>query len=632
MKKTALGVVAMLLLAGTAVAAPVSEATAVRVALNFWNTYRPQDVKPVSAMQTLSFPELQNMYVFANDTIGFVIVAADDRVRPVLGYSFDSPFPQRQLHPELNFWLSIYEDQIAYAATLNRAADPRWNSLLTAVPPAQPLSLSNVPVLCKTRWNQDDPFNRLCPYDTVYHKRTVVGCVATAMAQIMKRWNHPSCGTGHHSYEHHPMWPNTTSYGTLSADFEHTTYMWELMPNSVMIATTQQKAHALSVLSYHCGIAVDMMYGPSATGGSGAYSSCDPYYWNCDSVTAFAENAFSEHFKYSEERHFEQRNKSIWSSSSYSMVDSTLISDSVWLAMIDEELAHGRPMYYSGSDNSGGHAFVLDGSNLDTCYHFNWGWGGSGDGYYAMNNLAPGSGGAGGNVTYTFNQGQGAIFGIQPIPETFDTIELYDTVCTNYTVYENYGYTLPLVSCDTNLRYLDTIIKLHLQVDEANHVTYSSNSSGFGQMVENTYCHADGVEMIECPFTRNGYYFIGWSTENAGPIDTLYQPGQVVFLQGNAVLFARWKKRDSTPVLEVEDDVVGLWPNPTTGEITVTLRLGHEAQILVIDAMGRTVLREDYPNMMNGGAKLSLQELPDGIYTLQVKTEVGAYNRRIIKQ
>ena len=69
---------------------------------------------------------------------------------------------------------------------------------------------------------------------------------------------------------------------------------------------------------------------------------------------------------------------------------------------------------------------MLDGSNLDTTYHFNWGWSGYGDGFYAMNNLAPGSGGAGGNATYTFNSGQGAIFGIQPVPEVFDTIVLYD--------------------------------------------------------------------------------------------------------------------------------------------------------------------------------------------------------------
>ena len=614
MKKTALGIVAMLLFAGAAVAAPVSEATAAHVAINFWNTYRPQEVKPVTTLQTISFPELQNMFVFANDTVGFVVVAANDRVRPVLGYSFDSPFPTRQLNPELRYWLSIYENQIAYAATIDGAADPRWNTLLTSEPPAEPLSLSHVPALCKTRWNQSEPYNKLCPYDTVYHARSVVGCVATAMAQIMKRWNHPSCGTGSHSYEHHYMWPDTqTSYGILSADFEHTTYMWELMPNTVQLGVSSAAADALSTLSYHCGVAVDMMYGPSAKGGSGAYSDCGSW------ATACATHAFYEYFKYSEEElHYEERDN--------------IANDSVWLAMIDYELSLGRPMYYDGSDSTGGHAFVLDGSNLDTMYHFNWGWGGYGDGFYAMNNLAPGGGGAGGNATYSFNSGQGVIFGIQPIPEVFDTVVLYDTICTNYETYENHGYTLPVANCDTNLRYLDTIFQLHLDVELYNIITFSSNTGGLGQMMNSEYCRVDGALMPECPFNRNRYHFIGWSKQSNGTPDTLYQPGDVVYLHGNTIIYAHWKKDSDQAVTTAEEEAVLLWPNPTTGDLYVDLGLVHTAQILVIDAMGRTVLRADYPNTMNNGAKLSLQALPDGVYTVQVKSASGVYNQRIIKR
>ena len=610
MKKTIFAFVALMMLAGQLLAAPVTEATAQRVAVYFWNTYRPQGVKPVTTMQTLSFPELQHLYVFANgETDGFVIVASDDCVRPVLGYSFENPFPAR-LHSELRYWLSGYEEQIAYAAAAGGAADPRWGTMLTSDVPPQPVSLAAVAPLCLTTWDQGHPYNAKCPYDSVYGDRTVVGCVATAMAQIMKRWNHPSCGTGSHSYEPQGMGPHSSSYGVLSADFEHTTYLWEYMPNRVSVATTDIATEALSTLSYHCGVAVDMMYGPHATGGSGAYSQCG--WW----ASACAEHAFYEYFKYdSELLQFHARNG---------------FSDSAWLAMIDEELANGRPMYYAGSDSTGGHAFVLDGSNYDTTYHFNWGWSGYGDGFYAMNDLAPRVGGSGGNATYTFNSGQEAIFGIQPVPELFDTIEVYDTICTNYTSYENHGYSLQVQNQTTYLRYLDTIIHLHLNVMQANMVSYSSNVGISSAVEEYQYCFADGIEMIECPFTRNNYHFIGWSTTKNGTPDTLYQPGNVVYMHGNVTLFARWEKNSTQGVSEAEDEMVNLWPNPTSGEVTVML--GECAEILVIDASGRTMLREECPNSRGGEVKISLADLPDGVYTVQVRTSEGVYNRRIIKQ
>ena len=634
MRKTTLLLVTLTLMAGAVNAAPVTEATARRVAVNFWNTYRPVEAKPVTDMQSLPFSELSHLYVFANDTNGFVIVTGDDRVRPVVGYSFNTPFPTR-LHPALLYWLRCYEDQIAQAQTMAVGADPRWSTLMdeNEVPP-MPVSLQHVSALCKTQWDQGEPFNRLCPYDSVYYSRTVVGCVATAMAQIMKYWEHPFCGTGSHSYIHEP-WSGGVSYGLLSADFEHTTYMWEMMPLKIVISTSDAKAHALSVLSYHCGVAVDMIYGTSAVGGSGAYSSCG------DWTTACAEQAFSRYFKYDGTSiHYLERNRDVWRDSVrivdgvpetvYYILDSTLISDSVWLSMIDEELANGRPIYYDGSDNSGGHAFILDGSNLDTCYHFNWGWSGYGDGFYAMNNLAPGSGGAGGNATYTFNHGQGAIFGIKPLPEPLDTIVLYDTICSNYTTFYKYDYQLAVADCDTMLHHLDTVIDYHLHVINPHTLTFKSNTGGFGEAMDMTYCTVDGVVMPECTWTKSGYNFIGWCRKKKRTADDpLYQPGELVYLTGNIPLYAQWRDTaDTVGIVTVEPNAVNLWPNPTTGEVTVTVDEDHEAQVLLIDAMGRTVLRDS----MRGNKKINLAELPNGTYTVQVRTSAGVYNQRLIKQ
>ena len=608
MKKLTLTLVAILLVAGTLMAAPVEEATAHRLAVNFWNTYRPQNVQPVSSLKAQAYDELQNMYVFVNENEGFVIVSADDRVRPVLGYSFDSPFPA-QLHRELRYWLNGYEKQIAAVKRSTvTAADPRWNTLINSEVPGQPVSLQQVAVLCATKWDQGSPYNDMCPFDSVRNDRAVVGCVATAMAQIMKRWNHPSCGTGSHSYEHYSWWGGN-SYGTVSADFANTTYMWELMPNWVQISTTEAKARALATLSFHCGVSVDMMYGTHSQGGSAAYSSCGGW------TSACAEQAFYRYFKYdSTTLHYRARYQ---------------YSDSAWLAMIDEDLANGRPMYYDGSDDEGGHAFVLDGSNLDTTYHFNWGWSGYGNGFYTMDNLAPGSGGIGGNATYTFNDDQGAIFGIQPVPEVFDSVDYYDTVCTNLTAYGFHEYQLPVADCDTHLRHLDTIFYLHLKTELFNMVTYSSNTGGFGQMEEYEYCRVDGVVMPDCPFSRNGYNFVGWCRQRTGDADTIYLPGDTVWLQGNVTLYARWKRQSSEAVSEVDDDEVAIWPNPTKEEINFSLTDADDISVYVIDAWGRVVIER---KVVAGKAKISLERLPAGTYTVTIYTADAVYKKRIIKQ
>ena len=607
-KTTLLLLVALAFATSQAVASPVTVETARKVAVNFWNTYRMYDAKTVTDLQLRTFVELENMYVFVNGDNGFIIVASDDCVRPVLGYSFNTPFPE-ELHPELRYWLSCYEKQIAVAKTMERKADVRWSTLLYSEVPPEPVAVQAVPMLCHTQWDQGSPYNNQCPYDSTFGERAVVGCVATAMAQIMKRWEHPYCGTGSHSYVHE-NWAggHSYSYGPLSADFEHTTYMWELMPDRVIISTSEPKAHALSTLSYHCGVAVDMMYGISAFGGSGAYSSCG--WW----ASACAEHAFFEFFKYDSRtlQYFERYQ----------------FSDSAWLAMIDEDLAAGRPMYYDGSDSTGGHAFVLDGSNLDTTYHFNRGWSGYGDGFYAMNNLAPGSGGAGGNATYTFNSGQGAIFGIQPVPEVFDTVVLYDTVCTNIAHYQLYEHTLPVAACDTLLHHLDTVIELHLALANFNTVTFSSNTGGFGNSIDSSYCAHNGLVMPECRFTKSGYRFIGWSLKKRPNGEPVYAVGERVFLHGNVVLYAQWQDTNhAVGIVDLESEEAALWPNPTTGELTIRLESAQNAQLQVFDALGRAVLRCNAVS----GTKIDLSDLPDGIYTVQIRTDEGLCNQRVIK-
>jgi len=305
-------------------------------------------------------------YIFTFDPEGFVVVAAEDVLPPVLGYSITGFYGHENQPDSYRNFMQTYADAVAFIReneslqSLETAS--LWKHYLQPGPhglSASPFSKSVSPLLtCK--WNQNYPYNALCPEDPdgpgghVY-----AGCVATAMSQVMYYWRHPLQGTGSHSYYYPP-------YGNISADFANTTYQWEGMSNSIY----HENTYPIAELQFHCGVAVEMMYGP---GGSGAYSQDVPY-------------AFKTYFGYSPACYF-------------SWKDDHPATE--WANMLQANLDNGWPMYYSGFSSSGGHAFVCDGYQDDK-FHFNFGWGGSSDGYYTLLNVAG------------FNDGQAAIFDTYP--------------------------------------------------------------------------------------------------------------------------------------------------------------------------------------------------------------------------
>lgn len=611
MKRTILLIAALISLAASANANPVSTATARDVAIHFWNTYRPAETNRADKVSEITFDELSHLHIFDVDGTGFVIVAGDDCVAPVLAYSFRNLFPS-ELNPELGYWVRGYESQIATAVKLGAQSSDKvaaqWHQMLYTDVPETPKSLVNVPAMLTTEWNQSAPYNHFCPVDTVLGGRAVVGCVATAMAQIMKYWNFPSFGEGSHTYQPVSWW-GTPHYPTLTADFGHTTYLWQYMPDRAENFSPQHQRDAVATLSFHCGVAVEMMYGLSEQGGSAAYSGCGHWTSHC------ASNAFWQYFKYDTSLFYAERDA---------------YNDSIWLGFIDEQLAQGRPIYYDGSDHSGGHAFVLDGSDNQNRYHFNMGWAGYGDGFYSINNIAPGSGGTGGNATYTFNDDQGAIFGIRPsFVEVFDTVDYFDSICSDSQYIDFHEYHLHVATMDTLLRHLDTIFNYHLKIIGQKNIMLDPNIPGKDpKMVK--YCPATGYTFPECEDTRDGHMFMGWCHSPLGE-DTIYQPGQHINLNVNRSFTALWL--DTTfyaGIGEVDEEAIKLWPNPTTEELSVSLPF-HTATLTVLDALGRTILREDYPNVMGGMAKIDLSNLPAGLYTLLIRTDHGTYNRQIIK-
>ncbi len=342
-------------------------------------------------------------YVFnVSNTDGFVIVSADDNTAPILGYSDEIDFNPNNIPTNTQKWLESYKNEIRYIVENNigQTAELKkdWSELISGSTSNNSLGKKGaVSPLVQTKWNQSPYYNDLCPYDNTANDRTVTGCVATAMAQIMKFWNYPATGNGFHSYNH-------DKYGTLSANFASTTYDWTSMPNNVYNTN-----NAVATLMYHCGVSVDMNYDVAANGGSGAYviSSGSP-------ITNCSEYALKNYFGYK---------------ASLKGVKRSDYSESQWIALLKIELDAGRPILHDGHGTHGGHCFVADGYDNNNYFHFNWGWAGSSDGYFNVNALNPGSLGTGGG-TGGFNSSQEVVIGIEP-PSGVQTFNLDITVDVN---------------------------------------------------------------------------------------------------------------------------------------------------------------------------------------------------------
>ncbi|MBK7806947.1 MAG: C10 family peptidase [Saprospiraceae bacterium] len=334
--------------------------------------------------------QVEYFYVFNAGKSGFVIVAGDDNVTPILGYSDEGNFKSNNIPLSVQKWLEEYKIQIRYIIENDIKASEdiqnEWQEYLTGSIENRGIRNSSVQPLIKTKWNQGQYYNTLCPYDNQYNQRTVTGCVATAMAQIMKYWNYPTTGSGFHSYNH----PN---YGSLSANFGNTTYQWASMPNIV-----NNSNNAVATLMYHCGVSVDMNYSPQSSGAAGAVKVAP---------------ALKKFFSYP---------------SSVAVKDRVNYNTTQWINLLKEELDAGRPMYYEGTGNGSGHAFVCDGYDNNNLFHFNWGWGGNYDGYFQINALNPSGTGTGGG-TGGYNSNHRAIINIQPPANTQQVdIRLYNFV------------------------------------------------------------------------------------------------------------------------------------------------------------------------------------------------------------
>lgn len=323
-------------------------------AYSFWGKQMPQKAKAKSRTATTASPS-DAYYVFNNDAGGFVIIAGDDAVTPVLGYTSTGSFDAENLPDGLKDLLKSYERQIA-------ALDDNYVANQTATKAA----FTGEKLLNTAKWNQDDPFNKYTPYNHV------TGCVATAGAIVMKHHGYPAKGTGSHSY--------TWNGKTLTASFDHD-YDWANMP-AEYDGTNDAAFDGVARLMSDLGVAVEMQYNES---GSGAYIG--------NLVTAL-----QKYYGYSKLSHL------------MAIED---VGAEAWNGRLREEIDANRPVLYAASDpnTGGGHAFVIDGYK-DESFSVNWGWGGLCDGFYKIGALNPESEGKPTGEKY--NVGQSAVFGMEP--------------------------------------------------------------------------------------------------------------------------------------------------------------------------------------------------------------------------
>lgn len=310
---------------------------------------------------------LAAIYVYTySGSRGFMLLAADDSVRPLLGYSETNSFAAGNLPEQVDSWLSYYAGQISDSREL-----PAYQPAIAT----RAGDYESIRPLLETQWDQGAPYNNECPIVNKY--RSVTGCVATAMAQVMKYWEYPLVGKGSVTYI-----PQGTDL-ELTLDFSKREFDWENMQNTYGKNYGNAAGTAVARLMQACGYSVKMKYSPTE---SGAYAKDIP-------------GALTTYFGYDQGVSRKQR-------SEYS-------SAADWNDLIYNQLAKIGPVIYSGRSTSGGHCFVCDGYDADGFFHINWGWSGMSDGYFLLEELTPKEVGTGGHYG-GYNLDQEAVVGIMP--------------------------------------------------------------------------------------------------------------------------------------------------------------------------------------------------------------------------
>ena len=560
MKKTLFLMLTLALFVGQLIASPVDVNTARQLGLKYVQGNATKQVVALDLAYTQTTESGANaLYVFNFDG-GYMIMAADDVAQPILAFGEEGCFDANNIPDGLAYYLRHYARQIEYAVTNNMTAEPeiaeQWEQIRRyGVIKGERSTRGDVAPLIATNWNQDSPFNAYCPTGQGGPGgRAYAGCVATAMSMVMKKWNWPDHGQGSHSY-------TPSGYPTQTVDFENAYYQWNNMPNSVNNSNYQ----AVALLMYHCGVAVDMQYGPS---GSGAHSQDVP-------------DAIFNYFRYTKQA---------------SRLDRDLYSRYEWEEILISNLVEGFPMYYSGAEGTSGHAFVCCGyRESDRKFYFNWGWSGFNNNYFAIDALNTYSG--------NFNDYQGVIIDMIPdyvydglIPAVTDLDVVAENVHSRNSVV---SWTNPTTSLDgTVLENIEQVVLLRndqeifsqANVTPGEVMTFEDNVSDFDCYTYRLYFMSNGAKGRSAEFRYQygptcTWKVIGQTTNFQG-----WNGGKIQVKNSFGTVLREVTMTGSTPISQQiampEGNVTFNWVAPNTAVSSLTINIKNSSNSSVYTFTG----------------------------------------------
>ncbi len=422
MRKSILGI--FLFLAVAVMAGQLTPEQAAEIAAQFTNQQpqlrRMHASERQAANLKLAHKALQNnsqdaaFYVFNQEgNNGFIIISADDRTaEDVLGYTDKGSFDADHINPNLAFWLSRYTEEITGLQTLDESelANIRKARKATKVTAITPL-LKNAAGK-EITWYQEAPYYNYCPIDKLDNTRSLTGCVATATSAVMYKWRHPAKGHGTHSYTWYD-WKdeNYTDYWTIpmSANFDTVTFQWDnMLPAYEGKNATPAQKKAVASLMFNVGVAANMQYGGDEIGGSGAWTDDMAY-----GLQTYFDYTFDKFITMYSKTKYENNVKGTSVpniSAEFSVTKEQIMN------YFNADLEAGRPIVMGGEGSEGGHEFVCDGRDTENKFHINFGWEGTGNGYYTLSALGPNGA--------QFSSNLDAIIGLRPATTPVDPFEI----------------------------------------------------------------------------------------------------------------------------------------------------------------------------------------------------------------